>query len=175
MEYVKNLKKANSYFSSFVANILGSDINLTVLQYILSNYYLGYYYFQYLLKISILLDNGNTTYYEYLYGEKPSKIEEAVIAVEDDNKVGNFIFVLLTNLTKQIPKLQDTTADEEIDWGDLDSPSDVCYFMKLNLLLSIKYIFLKCRILIMVSPWKKVVQQLRVHKSMVVLPEVMRH
>lgn len=99
MEYVKNLKKANSYFSSFVVNILGSDINLTVLQYILSNYYLGYYYFQYLLKISILLDNGNTTYYEYLYGEKPSKIEEAVIAVEDDNKVGNFIFVLLTNLT----------------------------------------------------------------------------
>lgn len=38
MEHVKNLKKANTYFSLFVANILGSDINLTMLQYILSNY-----------------------------------------------------------------------------------------------------------------------------------------
>lgn len=37
MEHVKNLKKANSYFSSFVTNILGSDINLTILQYLLSN------------------------------------------------------------------------------------------------------------------------------------------
>lgn len=37
-EHIKNLKKANTYFSSFVANILGSDINLTMLQYILSNY-----------------------------------------------------------------------------------------------------------------------------------------
>lgn len=39
MEYVKNLKKANIYFSSFVSNILGSDINLTMLQYILSKIY----------------------------------------------------------------------------------------------------------------------------------------
>lgn len=35
----------------------------------------------------MLLDNGNTTYYEYLYGEKPSKIEEFVISIEDDTKV----------------------------------------------------------------------------------------
>jgi len=38
MEHIKNLKKANTYFSLFVANILGSDINLSMLQYILSNY-----------------------------------------------------------------------------------------------------------------------------------------
>lgn len=37
MEYVKNLKKANTYFTLFVTNVLGSDINLTMLQYILSN------------------------------------------------------------------------------------------------------------------------------------------
>jgi len=37
MEHVKSLKKANTYFSSFVANIQGLDINLTMLQYILSN------------------------------------------------------------------------------------------------------------------------------------------
>lgn len=35
----------------------------------------------------MLLDNGNTSYYEYLYGEKPSKIEEAIITIEDDIKV----------------------------------------------------------------------------------------
>lgn len=40
MEHIKDLKKANTYFSSFVTNILGSDINLTMLQYILSNYIL---------------------------------------------------------------------------------------------------------------------------------------
>jgi len=39
MEHIKNLKKANTYFSLFVTNILGSDINLSMLQYILSNYY----------------------------------------------------------------------------------------------------------------------------------------
>lgn len=39
------------------------------------------------------LDNGNTTYYEYLYGEKPSKIEEPVITVEEDIKVLNFVFI----------------------------------------------------------------------------------
>jgi len=38
MEHIKSLKKANTYFSLFVANILGSDVNLTMLQYILSNY-----------------------------------------------------------------------------------------------------------------------------------------
>lgn len=38
-EHVKNLKKANTYFSLFIANIQGSDINLPMLQYILSNYY----------------------------------------------------------------------------------------------------------------------------------------
>jgi len=38
MEHIKNLKKANTYFSLFVVNILGSDINLSMLQYILSNY-----------------------------------------------------------------------------------------------------------------------------------------
>lgn len=37
MEHVKSLKKANTYFSSFVANIQGLDINLTMLQFILSN------------------------------------------------------------------------------------------------------------------------------------------
>lgn len=37
MGHVKNLKKANTYFSSFVSNVLGSDINLTMLQYLLSN------------------------------------------------------------------------------------------------------------------------------------------
>lgn len=37
MIHVKNLKKAYVYFSSFVSNVLGSDINLTVLQYLLSN------------------------------------------------------------------------------------------------------------------------------------------
>lgn len=45
----------------------------------------------------ILLDNGNTTYYEYLYGEKPSTIEEVLIAVEDDNKVCDFVCLFLTN------------------------------------------------------------------------------
>lgn len=35
----------------------------------------------------MLLDNGNTTYYEYLYGEKPSTIEETIIRFEDDIKV----------------------------------------------------------------------------------------
>lgn len=39
MEYVKNLKKANTYFTLFVTNILGSDIKLTMLQYILSNWF----------------------------------------------------------------------------------------------------------------------------------------
>jgi len=39
---------------------------------------------------SMFSDNGNTTYYEYLYGEKPNKIEEAVITVDDDIKVCNF-------------------------------------------------------------------------------------
>lgn len=39
MEHIKNLKKAYTYFSLFVTNILGSDINLSMLQYILSNYY----------------------------------------------------------------------------------------------------------------------------------------
>lgn len=34
-----------------------------------------------------LSDNGNTTYYEYLYGEKPSKVEEAIITIEEDIKV----------------------------------------------------------------------------------------
>lgn len=37
MEHVKNLKKANVYFSSFVMNNLGSDVCLTILQYLLSN------------------------------------------------------------------------------------------------------------------------------------------
>jgi len=93
MEHIKNLKKANIYFSSFVTNILGSDITLPVLQYI--------------------LNNGNTTYYEYLYGEKPSKIEEPIITIDDDVK--------------------DTTADEEIDWGDLDSTSnDIDYGISLE-------------------------------------------
>lgn len=47
MEHVKNLKKANTYFTSFVTNILGLNIDLTMLQYILSNYFLPkrvYYY-----------------------------------------------------------------------------------------------------------------------------------
>jgi len=45
MEHIKNLKKANIYFSSFVTNILGSDITLPVLQYILSNiiYFIFFY------------------------------------------------------------------------------------------------------------------------------------
>lgn len=37
MEYVKTLKKAHVYFSSFIVDVLGSDINLTMLQYIMSN------------------------------------------------------------------------------------------------------------------------------------------
>jgi len=37
MVHVKNLKKANTYFSSFVTHILGINVSLTVLQYILSN------------------------------------------------------------------------------------------------------------------------------------------
>ncbi|XP_025208456.1 CDK5 regulatory subunit-associated protein 3 [Melanaphis sacchari] len=93
IEHVKNLKKANTYFSLFVANILGSDIKLTMLQYI--------------------LNNGNSTYYEYLYGEKPSKIEEPVLTIEEDVK--------------------DTTDDEEIDWGDLENPSeDIDYGISLE-------------------------------------------
>lgn len=39
----------------------------------------------------MLLDNGNTTYYEYLYGEKPDKIEEATIKIEEDTKVCTFM------------------------------------------------------------------------------------
>ncbi|KAL4120307.1 hypothetical protein QTP88_013024 [Uroleucon formosanum] len=93
MEHIKNLKKAYTYFSLFVTNILGSDINLSMLQYI--------------------LNSGNTTYYEYLYGEKPSKIEETVLKIEEDYK--------------------DTTADEEIDWGDLENPSeDIDYGISLE-------------------------------------------
>lgn len=47
MEHVKNLKKANAYFNSFVTNILGSDINLTMLQFILSNFvfFLNIFYY----------------------------------------------------------------------------------------------------------------------------------
>jgi len=37
MVHIKNLKKANLYFSSFVSRVLGIDTNLTMLQYILSN------------------------------------------------------------------------------------------------------------------------------------------
>lgn len=42
--------------------------------------------------VSLLPENGNTTYYEYLYGEKPSKIEETIIMFEDDLKVYFFIY-----------------------------------------------------------------------------------
>lgn len=35
-EHVKSLKKAYTYFSSFVTNVQASDINLAILQYILS-------------------------------------------------------------------------------------------------------------------------------------------
>lgn len=35
-EHVKSLKKANTYFSSFVINVQGSDIKLAILQHILS-------------------------------------------------------------------------------------------------------------------------------------------
>lgn len=37
MEHVKNLKKANTYFSLFIKNNLISNISLVMLQYILSN------------------------------------------------------------------------------------------------------------------------------------------
>lgn len=37
MEHIKNLKKAYTYFSSFITDILGSNLHLTMLQYILSN------------------------------------------------------------------------------------------------------------------------------------------
>lgn len=37
MGHVKNLKKSYIYFSSFVSNVLGTEINLPVLQYLLSN------------------------------------------------------------------------------------------------------------------------------------------
>lgn len=35
-EHVQSLKKANTYFSSFVINVQGSDIKLAILQHILS-------------------------------------------------------------------------------------------------------------------------------------------
>ncbi|XP_050538787.1 CDK5 regulatory subunit-associated protein 3 isoform X2 [Daktulosphaira vitifoliae] len=85
VDNAKRLKKGNIYFSKFVTHISGTDTNLPMLQYIISN--------------------GNTTYYEYLYGEEPSKIEEPVINMDDTN--------------------QDSTVDdEEIDWGDLNDPSE---------------------------------------------------
>lgn len=37
MEHIVHLKKANTYFSSFMTDILGSDVKLTMLQFILSN------------------------------------------------------------------------------------------------------------------------------------------
>jgi DNA-binding transcriptional regulator WhiA len=40
MCHVKNLKKSYIYFSSFVSKVQGTDINLIVLQYLLSNLFL---------------------------------------------------------------------------------------------------------------------------------------
>lgn len=45
MEHIKNLKKANTYFLSFVTKIQCSDVNLTMLQYILSNINILYRFF----------------------------------------------------------------------------------------------------------------------------------
>lgn len=38
-EHVKSLKKANTYFSTFVTNVQGSNINLAILQHILSKFF----------------------------------------------------------------------------------------------------------------------------------------
>ncbi|XP_050433302.1 CDK5 regulatory subunit-associated protein 3 [Adelges cooleyi] len=85
IDNAKNLKKANIYFSKFAVHVLAPDTSLPMLQYI--------------------INNGNTTYYEYLYGEKPSRIEELVIHVEDNAQ-------------------ENDAEDEEIDWGDLDDQTD---------------------------------------------------
>uniref|UniRef100_A0A1B6L5Z9 CDK5 regulatory subunit-associated protein 3 n=1 Tax=Graphocephala atropunctata TaxID=36148 RepID=A0A1B6L5Z9_9HEMI len=80
-EHVATLQPALKYYGNFSQYVFGHDTAvLPLLKYI--------------------SERGNTTTYEWLFGEKPSSVEEPPIPkFEDENE----------------------TKEEEIDWGDMDN------------------------------------------------------
>lgn len=80
-EQVKLISRAHQYYQSFTKNTIG-NADITVLPL-----------------VQYIIEHGNTTVYEWRYGEPPLKIEEPSFIVEDDTE---------------------TTSAESIDFGDAE-------------------------------------------------------
>lgn len=83
-EQAKKLKDASGYYQSFVGKMMGKNAAnncLPVLQYLIGKIY--YLSLLYLWKrdFYILIEHGNTTVYEWRYGEPPLRIEEPPLLI----------------------------------------------------------------------------------------------
>lgn len=118
---VKEIQPAIDLYEAFNKFLLGKDSELVVLN-----------------TLSYIVKNGNTTTYEYTYGEKPVAIELPLSEIfleqassEDDNAIdfgdssGEIDFSIIDS-----PAVVEQTGD--IDWGDSDNGFEIIEHVDLN-------------------------------------------
>ncbi|XP_018335981.1 CDK5 regulatory subunit-associated protein 3 [Agrilus planipennis] len=107
---MKGVEDAIKLYSAFVSFLSNLDRNMEVLP-----------------TLSYLIKNGNSTTYEYMYGEKPLSIESPELKYSDDESQQNaeeidyggdidFGDINTENITIDF---ENKETDEEIDWGNL--------------------------------------------------------
>lgn len=104
-EQVKLLNKASQYYQSFTKRTI-SDDDITVLPL-----------------VQYIADHGNTTVYEWRYGEPPLKIEEPSFVIEDDTEITSADSIDFGD--SEIDFGGDVELETgDIDWGQIDMLPD---------------------------------------------------
>lgn len=87
----KKIKDASGYYQSFVGKMLGKNADfpcVPLLQYIIGKVFLHDTH-DIVLKVFVctaLLEHGNTTVYEWRYGEPPLRIEEPPLLINIESE-----------------------------------------------------------------------------------------
>lgn len=100
-ENIKNVKAALELYNSFHSFQCGNAANLLILPL-----------------LRYLIESGNTTTYEYTYGEKPVSIEEPILNISETKKEADADHSAVDNSNEiDFGDIGTENLIEEIDWG----------------------------------------------------------